>query len=84
MSGNDNCYVEPMIRPIDRESFLNSTVAILAVSGMGCANCVTGVRNGLLSLEGVWFVEVQLESGIAAIAFDPHTMTSNALWIGFG
>lgn len=79
MKDRDNCHVEPVSKPINMEELLNSKAAYLAVSGMGCASCAMRVRNGLLSLDGVLLAEIQLERGIATVAYDPQTLTTQDL-----
>ena len=75
MSEKENCHVDPVEKPLDKDALSSAMAAYLAVSGMGCPNCAARVRNGLLSLEGVWLAEVQLEQGIAAAAYDPQRTT---------
>jgi copper chaperone CopZ len=79
MNEQDNCYVEPLEKHLDEEPLSKATVAYLAVGGMGCPSCAMRVRNGLLGLDGVLLVEVQLERGIAAAAFDQNKINSNDL-----
>ena len=50
---DDNCHVEPIYKDtVSAETLRNADNALLAVWGMGCENCVTRVRNSLLSLFG--------------------------------
>jgi copper chaperone CopZ len=37
---------------------------------MGCPNCATRVRNSLLSLEGVFSVDVYLNMALAEVSYD--------------
>jgi copper chaperone CopZ len=71
MSEDGNCHVEAFEKPLDRDALSEAVAAYLSVGGMGCPNCAMRVRNGLLSLEGVFVAEVYLEQGIAAAAYDP-------------
>lgn len=79
MSGNDTCQVDPLEKPLDRDALSTAMVAFLAVEGMGCPRCAMCVRNGLLDIDGVLLVEVQLEQGFAAAAFDPKRITYSDL-----
>ena len=72
MSELENCQVEPLEKPLDRDALANSMAAYLMVYGMGCPRCAMRVRNGLLGLDGVLLAEVHLENGIAVSAFDPN------------
>ncbi|CAG1016140.1 hypothetical protein ANAEL_05487 [Anaerolineales bacterium] len=62
---DENCYVEPIYKTTSLDQFRNAEVATLAVSGMGCENCATRVRNSLLELEGVHGVDVFLNMALA-------------------
>jgi copper chaperone CopZ len=79
MNENDNCQVDPLEKPLDRDALSTAMVAYLAVGGMGCPRCAMRVRNGLLGIDGVLLVEVQLEQGIAAAAFNPKKVTHSDL-----
>jgi len=46
---------------------------LLHVSGMSCGHCTKSVHNALESLEGVKSVEVDLDSGIATVNYDPSS-----------
>jgi hypothetical protein len=71
MSERENCHVEPLEKPLNRDALATAVVAFLEVSGMSCLRCVVRVRNGLLSLDGVLLAEVNLENRFAAAAIDP-------------
>ncbi len=79
MKEQDNCYVDPLEKPLDTEALSKAMVAYLAVGGMGCPRCAMRVRNGLLGLDGVLLVEVQLERGVAAAAYDQNKVNINDL-----
>jgi copper chaperone CopZ len=79
MNENNNCQVDPLEKPLDRDALSTAMVAYLAVGGMGCPRCAMRVRNGLLGIDGVLLVEVQLEQGIAAAAFDQNRVNTNDL-----
>ncbi len=68
---DENCYVEPIYKnlaPVDH--LQKADKATLIVWGMGCPNCVTRVRNSLLSLEGVYGVDVYLNMALAEVSYD--------------
>jgi len=46
---------------------------------MGCQNCVTRVRNSLLSLEGVYGVDVYLNMALAEVTYDKKTLLPDEL-----
>lgn len=79
MKEQDNCHVDPLEKPLDKSALSNAMIAYLAVGGMGCPRCATRVKNGLLGMDGVLLVEVQLEQGIAAAAFDQNIVNTNDL-----
>jgi len=64
-------YIERQEKPLDIEVLLQGSSAYLSLSGLGCSNCANHVHNALLSLNGVWLVEVFLWERVALVAFDP-------------
>lgn len=46
------------------------TDALLAISGMGCANCAARVRNNLLQLHGVVEAMVDHMNGAARVVYN--------------
>jgi copper ion binding protein len=50
---------------------------ILNIEGMSCAHCVKAVTNAVEALEGVKFVEVNLESKTANVEYDSEKLTLN-------
>lgn len=76
----DNCYVEPIYKDtISADVLRNADSALLAVWGMGCPNCATRVRNSLLSVEGVWGVDVYLNMAMAEVRFDSKRVSPQKL-----
>ena len=68
---DESCYVEPIYKnPASRDQLQQADHATLVVWGMGCQNCVTRVRNSLLSLEGVYGVDVYLNMALAEVTYD--------------
>jgi copper chaperone CopZ len=66
-----NCYVEPIYKnATTAEQLLKADKATLIVWGMGCQNCATRVRNSLLTLEGVFGVDVYLNMALAEVSYD--------------
>lgn len=76
---DENCYVEPIHKTTSDDLIRNADTALLRISGMGCQNCVTRVRNSLLSLEGVYTADVSLNMAMAEITFDGKRVTPQAL-----
>lgn len=66
---NANCHVEPLQKIITSDERMNLTTVGLAVWGMGCSNCATRVRNGLLALAGVVGADVDHTTGFAFIEY---------------
>lgn len=76
---DENCYVEPINKTASADEMSKADSAVLAVSGMGCENCATRVRNGLLSLEGVLAADVYLNMSIAEVSFDSRKVSAQML-----
>ena len=51
----------------------------LPVRGMTCGNCARSVEQTLASTPGVTKVSVELESGRAAVEYDPSLVTREVL-----
>ena len=76
---NDTCHVEPMQKFTTAAELQNVELALLAVSGMGCANCANRVRNSLLLLSGVVDAYIDHSAGLAQISFNPSIATIDEL-----
>jgi copper chaperone len=76
---DDNCYVEPVYKKPTTDQIRNSDSALLAIEGMGCQNCVTRVRNSLLSLNGVYAADVYLNMAMAEVSYDSEKVTGEML-----
>ena len=76
---DENCYVEPIYKTASPDQIQNADNATLAVWGMGCENCVTRVRNSLLSLDGVYGVDVYLNMALAEVSYDSRRISANEL-----
>ena len=68
---NQNCHVEPVQKNVVAEDLTDARIVGLAVLGMGCVNCGTRVRNGLLALDGVVSADVDWERGLALVDYVP-------------
>ncbi len=79
MNEHENCHVKPLGKPLDAVALSTAMVVYLAVRGIGCPRCAMRVRNGLLSLEDVLFVEVLMEPGLAIVAYNPERVTTDDL-----
>jgi len=68
---DENCYVEPIYKnATTADQLQKADKATLIVWGMGCQNCATRVRNSLLTLEGVFGVDVYLNMALAEVSYD--------------
>ena len=77
---DENCYVEPIYKnTATAEQLQKADRATLVVWGMGCQNCVTRVRNSLLSLEGVLGVDVYLNMALAEVIYDREKIPAKEL-----
>jgi copper chaperone CopZ len=77
---DENCYVEPVYKnPAPTDQLQKAEVATMSVWGMGCENCATRVRNSLLSLEGVYDVDVFQNMAIAEVRYDSKKVPLNLL-----
>src|SRR3972149_8768030 len=70
MEHDPNCHVEMFHKPFDETDVSAFSKANLLVSGMGCHNCAIRVRNAILQLDGVNWVDIDLETGKTLIAYD--------------
>jgi copper chaperone CopZ len=57
----------------------NADSVLLAISGMGCENCVTRVRNSLLMLDGVHGADLFLNMAMAEVYFDSNLVSAKTL-----
>lgn len=76
---DENCYVEPVNKTALDSVVRNADSALLSVSGMGCQNCATRVRNGLLLLDGVFHAEIYLNMGMAEVFYDGRKVFAGVL-----
>ena len=74
-----NCHVEPIQKTALDHVIQNADRILLSISGMGCPNCATRVRNGLLSLDGVHDAEVLLNMRMAEVYFDEKKISAEML-----
>ena len=75
----ENCYVEPINKTASADQIRKADSALLAVRGMGCENCAARVRNSLLSLDGVYAVDVYLNMAMAEVSFDSKKVSAKML-----
>jgi len=77
---DENCYVEPIYKmDASMDQIQKADRATLAVRGMGCENCATRVRNSLLSVEGVYGVDVYLNMALAEVTYDSKKLMPGEL-----
>jgi copper chaperone len=76
----ENCYVEPCYKDMPSATELQDARQVtLLVSGMGCPNCANRVHNQLISLEGVYGVDVYLHVALAVVIFDQNKISPSQL-----
>lgn len=75
----ENCHVEPIHKTATPEEMNSTSLVMLAVSGMGCRNCATRVKNSLIQVKGVIDAEVYHSSGVAEVIYNPNLTTQTAL-----
>ncbi len=76
---NPDCHVEPVEKDVPLDDPTDARIVGLSVSGMGCVNCGTRVRNGLLSLDGVVSAAVDWETGLAFVDYVPAQTSVDAI-----
>jgi copper chaperone CopZ len=76
---DENCYVEPVYKNVTADQINKANNALLAIEGMGCQNCVTRVRNSLLSVNGVCGADVYLNMAMAEVSYDSEKVTAEML-----
>ena len=76
---DENCNVDPIYKTASADQIQKADNATLAVWGMGCENCVTRVRNSLLSLDGVYGVDVFLNMAMAEVRYDSKKISADVL-----
>jgi copper chaperone CopZ len=76
---DENCHVEPVNKIALDSVIRNADNALLTVTGMGCRNCATRVRNALLMLDGVHHAEIFLNFGMAEVYYDGRRISAEAL-----
>ena len=77
---NENCYVEPIYKDsISADQIQKADTATLVVWGMGCENCATRVRNSLLTLDGVYGVDVYLNMAVAEVSYNQEKISAHQL-----
>lgn len=79
MNEHEDCYVEPVEKTLDGAALQTAEAVLLHISGMGCPRCAMRVRNGLLIQPGVLYANVDLEYGVATVAYDPEQIVPEAL-----
>ena len=76
---DENCHFEPIYKTASADQNQEANNATLTVWGMGSENCVTRVRNSLLSLDGVFAVHVYLNMTIAEVCFNCEKVSTQML-----
>ena len=78
MDRKSDCHVEVFEKPEGGKTPSELSQAVLMVSGMGCDTCATRVRNAILRLDGVVQVDINLEQGLAKVAYDKTMVAPSA------
>lgn len=81
---DDHCHVEAIQKAVTAAEQEHVETVRLAVWGMGCSNCASRVRNGLLSLNGVVNADVDHANGTARVEFNPELASIDALILAVG
>lgn len=76
---DETCYVEPLNKSTPADQLRKADLALMTIKGMGCQNCATRVRNSLLSLNGVYDVDIYLNMAMAEVTFDGQQVSSRML-----
>jgi copper chaperone CopZ len=76
---DENGYVQPVNKTGSTGQLPDADLALLAILGMGCRDCATRVRNSLISLEGVYDVEIYLHMGMAEVSYDRQQVSSRMM-----
>ena len=53
--------------------------SVLQIEGMSCMHCVNAITKGLLALDGISGVEINLEAGTAAVEYDADKIAIEAI-----
>jgi copper chaperone len=77
---DEHCYVEPHYKDMPSVAELQDARQVtLAIFGMGCPNCANRIHNQLISLEGVYGVDVYLHMALAIVIFDKNKISPDRL-----
>ena len=75
MNNTQNCHIETVSKQSSSEELAIVHGAVLEIWGMGCPNCARRVQNSLLELGGMVNAEVDHNSRIALVRFNPTMLT---------
>jgi copper chaperone CopZ len=76
---SDNCHIEPIQKTALDDVIRNADRILLSISGLGCPNCATRVRNGLLTLDGVHAAEILFNMRMAEVFYDEKKVSIERL-----
>ena len=79
MSETENCHVEPIEKHATPQEQARLSDGHMVIRGMGCPNCAARVRNSLLSLEGVVDANVDHNTGVGRVFYNPTMLTARDL-----
>ena len=75
MEHDPNCHVEIFHKAFDENDVSKISRASLSVEGMGCHNCAIRVHNAILRLPGINWVDVDLETSTAIVAYNSELIS---------
>ena len=79
MNESGNCHVEIYEKQRTSEELANVHNAVLEVRGMGCPSCAQHVQNSLLKVRGIVNADVDHQSGIALVRFNPTMLSMDEM-----
>ncbi len=81
MNNTQNCHIETVSKQSSSKELAIVHGAVLEIWGMGCPNCARRVQNSLLELRGMVGTEVDHQSGIVMVRFNPTMLTLSEMFL---
>lgn len=72
-------HVEPIKKMVSMDQRRDADRVWLSIEGMSCPDCAIRVRNGLISLEGVYAADVYLGMALAEVFYDSRKVSTNII-----
>jgi copper chaperone CopZ len=79
MNQSRSCHVEVFKKQSSPDELANVHSAVLDVRGMGCPRCAQRVQNSLLKVRGIVNADVDHQSGIALVRFNPTMLSPDEM-----